>query len=83
MLRYIFPFLFAITVAFLPTAGNAQGSFPCQAFKMQPNGMLAVVQPVTITGPNGQVSMGPGMSFGPGVAMMGLNVYELYQRNCR
>jgi len=59
------------------------GSFPCQAFQMQSNGMLAVMEPVTIQGPNGSIKMGRGMSFGPGVSMMGINVYETYRQNCR
>ena len=76
------PFALAFTLA-ATVAANAQGSFPCQAFQMQPNGMLLVVQPVTITGPNGQASLNQGMSFGPGTAMMGANIYEMYKQACR
>jgi hypothetical protein len=66
----------------LSATAQAQSGFRCQAFRMQPNGMLAVVQTVTITGTNGQVSMNPGTIFGPGV-MMGLNIYEMYRQSCR
>jgi hypothetical protein len=70
--------------AILVRPANAQLGFPCDAFQMQPNGMLAVIRPVTITSPNGgQVSMGPGVSFGPGASMSGVNMYVLYQQYCR
>jgi len=64
------------------SASLAQG-FPCTAFQVQPNGMLAVVQSVTLTGPNGQITVNPGASFSPGVLWMGVNLYALYQQNCR
>jgi hypothetical protein len=70
--------------AILVCPANAQFGFPCDAFQMQPNGMLAVIRPVAITSSDGgQVSMGPGVSFGPGVTMSGVNVYVLYQQYCR
>lgn len=72
----------AILIFGLTQSAHAQG-FPCQAFQMQPNGMLAVVQPVTIQGPNRQVQMNPGAVFGPNTAMAGINVYALYQQYCR
>lgn len=84
MTRFL-PLLSAATLALLLSSGaRAQlGTFPCDAFQMQSNGMLAVVKPVSIQSANGSDSMGPGMSFGPGVTMMGLNVYGLYQQYCR
>lgn len=66
----------------LGTQPMQTGTFPCEAFQMQQNGMLAVVKSVAITSNGGSVQMNPGMSFGPGVAMMGVNVYALYQQNC-
>jgi glycerol uptake facilitator-like aquaporin len=83
MKKYLSPLFSAAALMLLASSANAQGRFPCEAFQMQPNGMLAVVQSVTITGPSGQISMNPGMSFGPGVAMMGINVYDVYRQNCR
>jgi hypothetical protein len=61
----------------ISTSAHAQG-FPCQAFQMQSNGMLAVVQSVTMTGPNGQITVNPGASFGPGTLWMGVDLYGLY-----
>jgi hypothetical protein len=59
------------------------GGFPCDAFKVQPNGRLEVVRPVTITGPNGKMTLNLGISFGPEGLYMGANIFELYQKNCR
>jgi hypothetical protein len=53
-------------VASIGTQAVAQsGGFPCDAFKVQPNRRLEVVRPVTITGPNGKMTLNPGISFGP------------------
>lgn len=52
-------------------------------FQKQPNGMWAVIKPVSIQGPNGSVGMGPGMSFGPGVAMMGIDMYAKLEAAAR
>ena len=46
------------------------------------NGMLTVVKPVRTRGANAEISMNPGMSFGPDVMTMGLNVYENYRKYC-
>ena len=53
-------------VASVGTQAVAQSAgFPCDAFKVQTNGRLEVVRPVTITGPNGKMTLNPGISFGP------------------
>ena len=44
------------------------------SFQRQPNGMWACVRPVTIKGPSGEISIGPGMSFSRGVAFMGIDL---------
>ena len=70
-------------VASIGTQAVAQsGGFPCDAFKVQPNGRLEVVRPVTITGPNGKMTLNSGISFGPEGLYMGANIFELYQKNC-
>jgi hypothetical protein len=80
-------FLFGL----LPLVANAQngsstesGSFPCDAFQMQQDGTLTVVRPVTIrNGPNVQIRIGTGGSFGPNTrSLPGLNVYEKFQQQC-
>jgi hypothetical protein len=78
MIKYLTMAALALLIS---TGANAQG-FPCQAFQMQPNGMLAVIQSVTMKGPNGQITVNPGASFGPGSLWMGVNLYALYQQNC-
>jgi hypothetical protein len=83
MRNFTLAFASIATALLISSAAQAQ-SFPCHAFQMLPNGMLAVIQPVTISNPNGaRVSMNPGTSFGPGTQMAGLNVFALYQQNCR
>ena len=86
--KYVFViFLFGL----LPLVANAQngsntesGSFPCDAFQMQQDGTLTVVRPVTVeNGPNVQIRIGTGGSFGPNTrSMAGLNVYEKFQQQC-
>jgi hypothetical protein len=72
-----------VIVASVGTQAIAQSSgFTCDAFKVQPNGRLEVVRPVTITGPNGKMTLNPGISFGPQGLYMGANIFELYQKNC-
>ena len=71
--------------ALSPASLYAQvGTFPCDAFRMMPNGMLQVVKDVTIQGPNGSVRMSAGaVSFGPGMSYGGVSIYALYQQYCR
>jgi hypothetical protein len=60
------------------------GNFPCDAFRMLPNGMIEVVRPVRIQGPTGVVTLAPGAAlFGPTTSFQGLNLHELYQQHCR
>jgi hypothetical protein len=59
-------------------------NFPCDAFRMLPNGMIEVVRPVRIQGPTGVVTLAPGAAmFGPTTSFQGLNLHELYQQYCR
>jgi len=70
-------------VASIGTQAFAQsGGFPCDAFKVQPNGRLEVVRPVTITGPSGKMTLKPGISFGPEGLYMGAKIFLLYQKSC-
>ena len=70
-------------VASIGTQAVAQsGGFPCDAFKVQPNRRLEVVRPVTITGPNGKMTLNSGISFGPEGLYMGANIFELYRKSC-
>ena len=43
-------------------------------FQRQPNGMWAVIKPFQMGGPGASMSMGPGMSFGHGMQVMGINL---------
>lgn len=45
-----------------------------QCFRREPSGMWRCVRGVTLSGPNGSIGMGPGMSFGRGVAFMGIDL---------
>jgi hypothetical protein len=72
-----------MTVAIAVTQVFAQsGGFPCDAFKVQPNGRLEVIRSVTITGPKGKMTLNPGISFGPEGLYMGANIFELYRKSC-
>jgi hypothetical protein len=81
----MYRFLLAIAAfAAITTSANAQSDFPCQAFQMQPNGMLVAVQSVTLSSPGGgRVVTKPGVSFSRGTSVGGLDVYAAYQQYCR
>ena len=82
MAKCLLPFL-GVIVASVSTQAFAQsGGFPCDAFKVQPNGRVEVVRPVTVTGPNGKMTLNPGISFGPEGLYMGANIFELYRKSC-
>jgi hypothetical protein len=48
-----------------------------RSFERQPNGMWACARSVKITGPAGEMSIGPGMSFSRGASFMGVNLAEI------
>ena len=54
----------------------------CNAFRRNPDGSWTCLRPVTIKGPHGEVSIGPGASFQPGTQMMGLDVGAWLNANC-
>ena len=82
MAKCLLPFL-GVIVASVGTQAFAQSAgFPCDAFKVQTNGRLEVVRPVTITGPSGKMTLNPGISFGPEGLYMGANIFELYRKSC-
>lgn len=46
-------------------------------FQREPNGMWTCVKGITITGPGGEVGLGPGASFSHGAQFMGVNLAAL------
>ncbi|MFC1926853.1 hypothetical protein ACFLWV_03795 [Chloroflexota bacterium] len=57
-------------------------NIPCEAFQKNPDGSWSCVRPVTISGPSGQIQIGPGMSFNRGVLFMGVDLATLLDENC-
>ncbi len=55
---------------------------PCEAFRKNPDGSWTCIKPVTISGPNGTVKLGAGMTFSPGVAFMGVDLAKLLEEHC-
>jgi hypothetical protein len=49
-------------------------------FHREPTGTWACTKPIKIDGPNGQVLIGQGESFGPGVLFMGLDLAKELDR---
>jgi hypothetical protein len=80
----MYRFLLVIAAfAAITTSANAQIDFPCQAFQMQPNGILVAVQSVTLSSPGGgRVVTKPGVSFSPETSVGGLNVYAAFRQYC-
>jgi len=77
--------IIALALSLISFSVYAQtAEFPCASFRMQPNGLLEVVESVTLTTPTGQtVILRPGTRIGPGLKMGSLDVYELHRRSCR
>lgn len=78
---------FAIAGAFIfACAGSAYAQAPklnCAQFNHNPNGSWSPTVPVTISGPNGSVQIGPGASFNPGAVMAGLDLAALLNEQCK
>jgi hypothetical protein len=56
----------------------------CNLFAEKSDGSWSPKAPVTMNGPNGQVSMLPGISFRPGTLLLGqLDLGALLDRQCR
>jgi hypothetical protein len=56
----------------------------CNLFAEKSDGSWSPNRPVTMNGPNGQVSMLPGTSFRPGTLLLGrLDLGALLDRQCR
>lgn len=53
-------------------------SFSCADFVRNPNGSWSPVRPVTI----GSVTMGPGVSFNPGMLIGGVDIAAWLNANC-
>jgi hypothetical protein len=70
----------------LPAAAQRQErqttTLSCKAFKKNPDGSWSPVQLVTISGPNGKISMNNLYSFRPGVPVMGLDVATMLDQQC-
>lgn len=56
---------------------------PCSAFRANSNGSWTTIARVTIPGPNGQVTLDPGVTVTPGVAFNGLDIASWLNQNCR
>lgn len=59
-----------------------QQQIPCDAFQKNPDGSWTCIKPVTISGPTGQIQIGPGMTFNRGVQFMGVDLAELLDKYC-
>lgn len=55
---------------------------PCHAFKKNPDGTWSTVETVTISTPNGQVTLAPGQTFRKGVLFMNVDLVALLEQNC-
>ena len=66
------------------TSAAAQAQkFPCQAFRLEPNGTLSVLQPMSIKTANGEVQFSPGTSLHPKDQFIGIDLYAVYRQHCR
>lgn len=59
-------------------APSQQSGLTCADFVRSPNGMWSPIRPVQIGG----VTMGPGVSFGQGVTMGGVNLAAELEKQC-
>ena len=68
-------------VGLLPFVGSAQSqtvTLTCADFVRNPNGTWSPVHPVQI----GPVTMGPGVSFSPGVQFGGIDLASILNKQC-
>jgi hypothetical protein len=73
-----------IALILLPIPANAQTpQIDCSQFRHNDDGSWSPLVPVRITGPNGSVQIGPGVSFREGVAFMGIDLAALLDQQCR
>ena len=81
----LIPVSLALALLLMPFPDYAQiTDFPCASFRLQANGTLEVVEPVTLKTSTGQtLIMHPGTRIGPGIMMGSIDVYEAHRRNCR
>jgi hypothetical protein len=74
--------LLAMAVALLPVLPAMADTIPCSVFQKNPDGSWSAKQQITITGPNGQVTISPGVSYRPGVAFMGIDLAAQLEQQC-
>jgi hypothetical protein len=55
----------------------------CADFQHNPDGSWSPLKAMTITAPNGQIQTGPGVSFTAGLPIMGVDVAETLDENCK
>lgn len=55
---------------------------PCSAFRQNADGSWSPLQQITMRGPNGEMQIGPGVAFRPGVAFMGVDLGAELQSHC-
>jgi len=72
---------FLVAFALIATDAIAQ-QLDCRMFRHNPDGSWSPVAPVTISGPKGQVQIGPGASFDPGDRFMELDLGAALNAQC-
>ena len=81
--------MLALGIVLLPALPAAAQSQPqttlvaCDPFQKNPDGSWSPLRQVVIAGPNGPVTVSPGMSFWSGVAFMGIDLALRLEQQCK
>ena len=77
------PIIIALSLVALSCAyAQAQSGIDCRKFRKNADGSWSATEQMTIAGPNGNVQIGPGVSFNPGVAFSGVDLAATLNREC-
>lgn len=72
----------ATLILILSTPCFARQGISCSDFHQNQDGSWSSNRPVSIAGPNGQVQIGQGASFRPGVAFNGIDLATYLNQQC-
>jgi hypothetical protein len=75
-------FLFFAIVMALTTIGADAQELNCADFQRIPNGPWIPIRQISIPGPGGNVLIGPGNAFDPGIPFKGIDFATLLNAKC-
>jgi hypothetical protein len=85
--KHLMRAIVALAVLVMPPsiAGSAfaQEDFTCEDFQHNDDGSWTPLKDMTIAAPNGQIELGPGVSFTVGLPILGLDLAAALNEKCK